>query len=381
MKQLFILLFILICAWFILKPLTKFKQDKQDKQDKPVKYYRYNIDGDGKLPVIKTIQDVFSKYDVREADIPQEANILFLDKFDHQNIFPFIRQLDNYKDKYLYTLVSIDYISSKSKLYQMMRNNIDEKTLQDIVPISFLLNDANDVKKLRTYMMEKKDNKNNLIILKKNIQQQKGCKIVSNIEDEKDLKNYVIAQELLQNPFLIENRKINIRIYILIHVTYNNTMSVLMYNDGFMYYTPNEYKANSDCPQSNITTGYIDRSVYERNPLTINDFRKHIGFVKTRVFNQNLMSCFKKVFRALHRPIIDIESTFSMNKFVVMGADVAVDADLDIKLMEINKGPDLRYKDERDGHVKFNMVRDTFYEMGMIADDGKKIKSNFVKLM
>lgn len=378
MKQLFILLFILICAWFILKPLTKFKQDKQDK---PVKYYRYNIDGDGKLPVIKTIQDVFSKYDVREADIPQEANILFLDKFDHQNIFPFIRQLDNYKDKYLYTLVSIDYISSKSKLYQMMRNNIDEKTLQDIVPISFLLNDANDVKKLRTYMMEKKDNKNNLIILKKNIQQQKGCKIVSNIEDEKDLKNYVIAQELLQNPFLIENRKINIRIYILIHVTYNNTMSVLMYNDGFMYYTPNEYKANSDCPQSNITTGYIDRSVYERNPLTINDFRKHIGFVKTRVFNQNLMSCFKKVFRALHRPIIDIESTFSMNKFVVMGADVAVDADLGIKLMEINKGPDLRYKDERDGHVKFNMVRDTFYEMGMIADDGKKIKSNFVKLM
>lgn len=378
MKQLFILLFILICAWFILKPLTKFKQDKQDK---PVKYYRYNIDGDGKLPVIKTIQDVFSKYDVREADIPQEANILFLDKFDHQNIFPFIRQLDNYKDKYLYTLVSIDYISSKSKLYQMMRNNIDEKTLQDIVPISFLLNDANDVKKLRTYMMEKKDNKNNLIILKKNIQQQKGCKIVSNIEDEKDLKNYVIAQELLQNPFLIENRKINIRIYILIHVTYNNTMSVLMYNDGFMYYTPNEYKANSDCPQSNITTGYIDRSVYERNPLTINDFRKHIGFVKTRVFNQNLMSCFKKVFRALHRPIIDIESAFSMNKFVVMGADVAVDADLGIKLMEINKGPDLRYKDERDGHVKFNMVRDTFYEMGMIADDGKKIKSNFVKLM
>lgn len=368
MKQLFLILFILICAWFILTPNPKPKS-------KPIKYYRFNSEGDGRLPVIKTIQDVFEKYAVSEAALPQEATILFLDKFDHQNIFPIIRKLDNYKDKYLYTLVSIDYISSKSKLYEMMRNNIDEKTLHDIVPISFLMDNPDDVTKLRAYMLEKE---NNLIILKKNIQQQKGCRIISHFEDEKDLKNYVIAQELLQNPFLIDNRKINIRVYILIHVTSNNMMSVFMYNDGFMYYTPNEYKANSDCPQSNITTGYIERSVYEKNPLTINDFRKHIGFIKTRVFNQNLMSCFKKVFRALHKPIIEMETTFPMNKCVIMGADVAVDADLGIKLMEINKGPDLRYKDERDGHVKFNMVRDTFYEMGLIAET---IKSNFVKLM
>jgi hypothetical protein len=369
-----LIMFILICAWFILTPITKSKQEP-----KSVKYYRYNSEGDGKLPVITTIKDVFAKYNVLEADVPQDATILFLDKFDHQNIFPLIRLLDNNKDKYLYTLVSIDYISSKSKLYEMMRNNIDEKTLHEIMPISFLIDDANDVKKLRTYMMEKKDN---LIILKKNIQQQKGCKIISNFDDEKELNNYVIAQELLQNPFLIENRKINIRIYLLINVTANNAMSVFMYNDGFMYYTPGEYKANSDCPKTNITTGYIDRSVYDRNPLTINDFRKHIGFIKTRVFNQNLMTCFKKVFRALHKPIIEIESSFPINKCVVMGADVAVDADLGIKLMEINKGPDLRYKDDRDGDVKFNMVRDTFYELGLItADTSKTIKSNFVKLI
>lgn len=378
MKQLFIILFVLVvCAWFILSYRT---ESKPKVKSKPVKYYRYNSEGNGKLPVIKTIQDVFTKYDVIEADAPQEANIIFLDKFDHQNIFAFIRQLDNYKDKYLYTLVSIDYISSKSKLYEMMRNNIDEKTLHDIVPMSYLINNANDVKKLRAYMME---NNKNLIILKKNIQQQKGCKIISNLEDEKNLKDYVIAQELLQNPFLIENRKINIRIYILIQVTKDNIMSVFMYNDGFMYYTPNEYKANSDCPKSNITTGYIDRAIYDKNPLTINDFRKHIGFMKTRVFNQNLMSCFKKVFRALHKPIIEMETNFSMNKCVIMGADVAVDADLGIKLMEINKGPDLRYKDERDGHVKFNMIRDTFYELGLItdSDNDKIIKSNFVKLI
>jgi len=329
-----------------------------------------------RLPVIKTMEDVFKKHYIVESITPQDADILFLDKFDHQHIFKNIFMLHNYTNKYLYTLVSIDYLSSKSKLYEMMRNNIDDKTLHEIFPKSFLIDDEKDVTELKKYMMVE----NNLIILKKNIQQQKGCKIISKSTfNEKELKEYVIAQELLQKPFHIENRKINIRIYILISIDVKQQLKVHMYNDGFMYYTSTDFKANSSCPKSNITTGYIDRSVYERNPLTMSDFRNHIGYIKSRVFNQNLMSCFTKVFKALKKPILDIESKFPMNKFVIMGADVAVDENLGIKLMEINKGPDLRYKDERDGHVKFNMVRDTFFEMGLL--DNKSIKSNFITLM
>lgn len=373
MKQIFIILIILLCAYF-------FFSSKLQSIDKvatyPIKYYRFNNDATRRLPAIKTMADVFEKHNIVESITPQDADILFLDKFDHQHIFKHILMINNYINKYLYTLVSIDYLSSKSKLYEMMRNNIDDITLHEIFPKSFLIDDKNDVTELKKYMMVE----NNLIILKKNIQQQKGCKIVSKSTfNEKELKEYVIAQELLQRPFLIENRKINIRIYILISIDAKQQLNVYMYNDGFMYYTHSDFKANSTCPQSNITTGYIDRKVYERNPLTISDFRKHIGYTKSRVFNQNIISCFKTTFKALQKPILDIESEFPMNKFVIMGADVAVDENLGIKLMEINKGPDLRYKDERDGRVKFNMVRDTFYELGLIDD--KNIRSNFVKLI
>lgn len=376
MKQIFILIFTLLILTCVLYLYIYTKPGLVQKQYKQLTYFRYNDDGSRRIPVINAIQDVLSKLNVNEATDPHDASILFLDKFNHQHIFKLIDKLDNYKDKYLYTILTIDYISSKSELYRMMRSNVDEKTLHEIFPKSFLIDDSNDVKNLKHYMMEEK---NNLIILKKNIQQQKGCKIIASF-DEKELATYVIAQELLQNPFLIENRKINLRVYVLIKITNANEMSVYMYNDGFVYYTLYEYKANSSCPKSNLTSGLIDRVIYEKNPLTINDFRNYIGFDKTRIFNNNILTCFKKVFTALKKPIQDIESTFPMNKFVVMGADVAVDKDLGIKLMEINKGPDLRYKDEKDRNVKFSMLRDAFYELGLI-DENKNVKSKFIKLI
>ena len=47
-------------------------------------------------------------------------------------------------------------------------------------------------------------------------------------------------------------------------------------------------------------------------------------------------------------------------KFQVFGADIAPDENLKATLMEINKGPDLGYKDGRDGDLKKSMVEDIF---------------------
>ena len=66
-----------------------------------------------------------------------------------------------------------------------------------------------------------------------------------------------------------------------------------------------------------------------------------------------------------------------MNKFVIMGADIAVDKDLSVKLMEINKGPDLGYKDKRDGSVKYNLIKNTFAKMKIIDT----ISENFITIM
>ena len=61
---------------------------------------------------------------------------------------------------------------------------------------------------------------------------------------------------------------------------------------------------------------------------------------------------------------------------MILGCDVAVNKNLECKIMEINKGPDLTYKDERDKTVKYNLVKDTLDIIGLINNPN----NNFIDL-
>lgn len=335
-------------------------------------YYRINNKGNGSLKLNQSISDVFRNYNVFSAKTKEDATIFFMDKFSDHHIFDIIKKIPNYTTKYIYNIVSIDYISSKSKLYEMMKKNSKYDDLEKIFPSSYILENKSDVDRLHEYMK----NKDKPVIFKKNIQQQKGCDIVRDIKDINH-EDYVIAQELLRDPYLIDGRKINIRVYLLLSVDRYNKLNVYMYNDGFIYYTSYKYLANNDSRECNITTGYIDRSVYEKNPLTIKDFNELIGHEKARVFNRNVSTCFKTLFTTIKTEILPIEKILPMNKFVIMGADIAVDKDLRVKIMEINKGPDLRYKDKRDGNVKYNLLKNTFAKMRIINTEHE----NFITIV
>ena len=58
-------------------------------------------------------------------------------------------------------------------------------------------------------------------------------------------------------------------------------------------------------------------------------------------------------------------------RFQVFGSDVAPTENLDAYLMEINKGPDLNAKDERDKQVKLGMQRDIFKVIENNVIEGK----------
>jgi len=56
-------------------------------------------------------------------------------------------------------------------------------------------------------------------------------------------------------------------------------------------------------------------------------------------------------------------------RFQIFGADIAPDENLKCTLMEINKGPDIGFKDERDGNIKKNMLKDAFTVVDPIEGD------------
>jgi hypothetical protein len=287
-----------------------------------------------------------------------------------------------------------DIMVSKSILAKEIKNEYLTET-DNLIPKTWIVENNEETDKLIEQF-----NPDRLYILKKNIQRQTDIKISRNLneilslinKDKDDNFQYVVVQELLQNPYLIDGRKINLRVYVLL-VKFDDEYRIYVYGDGFMYYTAERYKPDSDDIKSNITTGYIDRKVYEKNPLTLKDLKLYLDsesrplsekeiklkryYLLSQYLCDNIHNLIKDVFYIFRNKIGVKEKLKQNKKFQLYGVDTAVNDDLSVKLMEINKGPDLDAKDKRDFELKLNLVRDTFKTVNLIDNDSK---NDFVRI-
>jgi len=263
--------------------------------------------------------------------------------------------------KKLFMLDGCDWIASKVAIWSLIKNEFGHKA-NEIMPETFILSDKLDNERFRKYYNYKKSiNSKHKFIAKNFKQRQKGLKLLSNLSDINDVlrKDFKVVQDYLENPFTVNGHKINLRYYLLI-TCYRSKINGYIYDDGFIYYTPKTFEKFSIEDDRNITTGYIDRKIYEENPLTIKDFQKDIGPVLSKKLNNEVIYKFGLIMKALSNKICSNRNLDKHFKFQVFGADIAPDEDLKVTLMEINKGPDLGYKDGRDGDLKKSMVEDLF---------------------
>jgi hypothetical protein len=345
-----------------------------------------------------TIQQVLDDYNIKRVD-NHLSDIIFPCTYDEIN-----KEIDEFKpnenpNAKFFIIKDADQIIGKDLLWFNLVNYYGILKASSIMPMSYILINPDDINRF------KKDfNKNNLYILKKNIQRQEGLKITNNLDEILDAKkdNYVIVQKLLQDPYIISdninntinNRKINMRFYILVVCKYNN-IYVYVHDNGFMYYTPESFIKGSLDMNSNITSGYIDRQVYDVNPLTHHDFIKYLdnserqlNIYETHIRNQQLIISnvvFKRIYDLLRDVFIAVYNKINKNSkifdkisFQLFGADIAINNQLIPSLMEINKGPDLGSKDKRDGDVKYKVVSDIFRTIHIINDNNT---NNFIHIL
>lgn len=181
-------------------------------------------------------------------------------------------------------LNNTDLMVSKWHLWEFLNNKYGEEFAGTLLPKSWNLT----VDALYNDFVKSYD-KNKLYITKNNQQRQEGLEIIDDIS-KINRNKYVLIQELLQNPYLINGRKINLRVYCVVVRTKNN-VKCYSYNDGFMYYTPEPFIKGSNDFKRNITTGYIDRKIYEENPLTHKDFKTYLDSNRTlSVAEQNVVN-------------------------------------------------------------------------------------------
>lgn len=339
----------------------------------------------------KTLKEELDKHNINKDT--KNWNLYFPCSYDNPDkeidLMP-VKQNAKY-----FIIDNIDNIVAKEWLWRNLANHHGINKAKTLMPMGYILNSDNDIKK---FIKEYDPNK--IYIMKKNVQRQEGIKITNDKREILNGKynNYKIAQELLQNPYTINKRKINLRCYVLV-VCNNNRFNVYNYNDGFMYYTPKFFKKNNLDKDVNITTGYIDRKVYQENPLTHKDFKKYLddnkrvlSNIENNIKNRNLKIsdiCFNKINDLIKDVficfvgIICKSQKFKYNNtlFELFGVDIAVDEDLNSMIMEINKGPDMSAKDERDSQIKHNVVRDILRLVKSIDENNIIEENGFINVI
>ena len=281
----------------------------------------------------------------------------------------------------IYMIDGCDVLASKLELWRVLRNYFG-KNANKYMPTTYLLEDKDDIINFPKHFEEnKKIRPNHMYVLKNYEQRQEGIKLTRDLKEilEGLKQGWYLAQDYLYNPFIISKRKINFRYYLLI-TCINGQIEAYSHNDGFVYYTPDFYDENDMDSKKHITTGYIDRKIYEENALTLEDFREHLDKTDKNlrnIWNKNAENLLKNVMLALSPNICKNKKLNHHIRFELFGCDIAPTNTLKARLMEINKGPDMNAKDDRDKLVKLTVQRDIIKIINNNDNDNNK----FIKLL
>lgn len=349
-KIIYILLIvaIILLASYAFKLLNTTPHDYQTISNS-MTIYRINTSMDTTQPSVEISPALISSGIFSKTNNYNECTFLTFQSVN--SIEQDLQKIKYHKNlKYVFAFQGLDTLANKKIFTQTLNKN----GLQEYIPKTWLLNDEKEIKQ---YLGD--SSKQNIIILKNNAQQQKGLNIINSWDDKAEYsKKYVIAQELLQNPLLIAGHKINIRIYLMIFIQ-NGEIKTFFFNNGFIYYAPSKWRYNTTLADVNITTGLGDRKLYEENPLTYQDLKNVLKQNEFDTLQKNLYTLMKNVIGVYKDNLVKKNSNKKNITYAhVMGCDIAPESDYKVKIMEINKGPDLRFKDVRDKEVKQNLCTD-----------------------
>jgi hypothetical protein len=382
---------IILLLFLIIKEYCGYKKTQIEnlvnikKISEPVKWNRNKC----KYVMSSTFSDVLNENNIKHSN--DNWNLYFPCIYDNINgEISKIQPKPQNSSQRFFIVNNADQLTAKDALWKNIVSYYNRRDAAKIMPNSYILYDKNDLK-----LLESEFDSNKIYILKKNIQRQEGLKLTNDLNTIINgyTNGYVIVQELLQDPYTIKGRKINLRIYVLL-VCQHGDMTCYVYNDGFMYYTKTPFEKHSLDWDSNITTGYVERWIYDVHPLTHNDYRKYLDdknrkfnkAEKSVIYNKEKVSdiVFNRIYNLITKTMISMSTTVCQGShlqehltFQLFGLDMAVNYKLEPMIIEVNKGPDLSKKDERDGSVKVALLTDM---LTLLKASKNGNSSNYIKL-
>jgi hypothetical protein len=241
--------------------------------------------------------------------------------------------------------------------------------------------------KLKNFNLE---DKTNLWLLKPCASSRgRGIRFLTDLEN---IPKKIIASHYVYNPHLINGRKYDLRLYLL--VTGYTPLKIYLYDDGLARFCSEEYDLNPEKMNNSfihLTNYSINKnsSNFEANNSVNEEFGdKWTLYTLKKYFEKNNLN-FDEVWRKIKDiiikiilsvtdmaiPIIKSFKLSSGNLFEIYGVDILLDAELNPWLMEVNLNPSLNCDSELDLKVKSKLLTDIFNIIGAIpfSHDGKFI--------
>jgi len=281
-----------------------------------------------------------------------------------------IKLIPNNENQLIFAISGHDQLAGKNYLFDIIRNYYGIKMASNIIPMTYLLNNKND-------MINFKNNfdKNELYILKKNIQNKKGLLITNNLSEilnaYKD--NFKIVQIFLKDVYRINKRKLNFRIYLLIICEPNKKLKFYVSKLGKILYTNKNYNNNDRDWQQNITSHNLDPVIYDQNPQDLRDFENFIGKNKYISFFNQIINLINLTMKAVSFKICNLENIKNNTSFQLFGLDFIANKKLSLKLLEINKGPSMIPVNRKDEIMKNKITSDIFELLNLIKYNNNKM--------
>jgi len=256
-----------------------------------------------------------------------------------------------------------DNLVSKNNLWNMVRGCSLSK---DSLPKTYLLDNFYD-----NIKFNKNHNDDKIYILKKNTHRKQGLQLFRGTKlavlREYEEGQYKLIQEFIQNPYLVNNRIMVVRLYLVIFRNEKYNFGVHKY--GKCLYTSKDFSMDKIEPDRLITDSKLKLgNDFPKNLEDMENYDKKINLELLKKPIVNVLNCYRQFLKKTD----DSTPNKSLTFFQLFGVDIILDSDYKPYLLEINKSPDMNnIYDEVDREGKTAVIRD----MKEFIDKGN---SNFI---
>ena len=164
-----------------------------------------------------------------------------------------------------------------------------------------------------------------------------------------------VVQEYIEEPLLFNDRKFDIRIYVLITTKQNEKgFNACVYNNGLVRISSKKYNPKSKDPKVFLTNTCIQRENNPNDNITIEFYDLNINHKKT--LKKIRQSC-KNLFKNTNLNPNDYKASYQ-----IFGLDFILDNKENPILLEVNSTPSIHYLNfgKIDKKIKKNLLNKTF---------------------